>query len=190
MRVNHSSTPITVPNAESTHDSNEDANISFGLMEAIFKRPESYTTSRSGSNKSARSPSASLSPPNSMGVRSINASRSPSVSGRQSSDNDGLHNVVTLALPPPASETIITETIQEENIDSPQVGGSISDGYFTVDINETEQRRQDDDTPEPKGVHSIVQDSNRSLASTSSIRILDIADDSTRERGQPVHVYY
>ena len=67
-------------NDDATSDADGEP-ISFGLMEAIFKRPESYAASQgSGSVRSARSPSNSLSP--SSDSRLMHTSRSPSVSGK------------------------------------------------------------------------------------------------------------
>lgn len=72
-------------NDDATSDADGEP-ISFGLMEAIFKRPQSYAASQgSGSARSARSPSNSLSP--SSDARPIHASRSPSVAGK-SIDHD------------------------------------------------------------------------------------------------------
>ncbi|KAG8835472.1 hypothetical protein FRC17_003039 [Serendipita sp. 399] len=67
----------TSANDDGAGDRDSESNISFGLMEAIFKHPEIYTSS--GSARSTRSPPSSLSP-GSARAKSVHASRSPSLS--------------------------------------------------------------------------------------------------------------
>jgi hypothetical protein len=86
----------THTSAEDGSNEYQDGEISFGLMEAIFKRPESYAASQgsqrgSGSVRSARSPSESLSTTSSSaGLRSVHASRSPSVCAESLLDPEGI----------------------------------------------------------------------------------------------------
>ncbi|KAG8828231.1 hypothetical protein FRC19_008347 [Serendipita sp. 401] len=68
-------------NEDGTADRESESNISFGLMEAIFKHPESYTSSHtSGSARSARSPPSSLSL-DSVRAKSVHSGTSPRLSG-------------------------------------------------------------------------------------------------------------
>lgn len=119
-----------------------------------------------------------------MGVRSITASRSPSVSGKQTSENDGLSGVASLSLPPPARipETVVTEKDHEINSENPLSDNSIPDDYLTIE--------EEDHTPDQKDIPPTVTGSYSQPPLPSVVQTFDIADDSAREKGQSVHVYY
>jgi hypothetical protein len=107
-RVHHStsSTPDVGEN-----EATDEPPISQSLMEAIFKRPESYAASqgsRSGSNRSNRSLSASLSP---SGSAPVNVSRSPSLSGQLPLEADELSAIPEI---PPTAEPDASIPISED----------------------------------------------------------------------------
>lgn len=117
----------------SSEYNNDGGNISYGLMEAIFKRPESYAAShgsRTGSgsvrSRSTRSPSESFSPTgSSTGRRSVHVSPSPSICGQISLESEGISvpssssvsfepTVTSTERLPRDSETLSEEPEEEE----------------------------------------------------------------------------
>lgn len=157
--------------------------ISFGLMEAIFKRPESYAASQgsqrgSGSVRSTRSPSESLSPTgSSAGLRSIHTSRSPSVCAESSLEPEGI------PVPIPSISSMI---MSSEYTAKPQLDSHTQDLVELVGETNEQQESSEDDQHTPGQDIPVVlnsQPSNESNTCAGEAR-------SSLPEHSPVQIYY
>jgi hypothetical protein len=158
--------------AEDGSNEYQGGEISFGLMEAIFKRPESYAASQgsqrgSGSVRSARSPSESLSPTgSSAGLRSLHASRSPSVCAESSLDPEGIPvPISSLSALVMTLEPTVKPSLERKNQDAFKRRGET-----TYEIDEDDQHTPGHDIPTVLHEH-LYEEPKDTRPSTNDVQV-------------------